>query len=165
MAKRKNIRTAGRLVTGVIYTVAHPKDTEQERAAKLQVSSMARERINLRYSWQKLEWLLAANFSYQDWHVTVTYDDDHLPLDRSVAKKTIRKFFKELKALRKETVGAATLYIYNTEGFHGIRRFHHHLVLNNCDDAAAIQALWGRGNVDFEPIGKLGYTKLAKYLT
>ena len=84
-------------MSGVVYTVAHPSDTEQQRAAKTNVSSAAREKMNLRYSWQKLELLLAANFTYSDLHVTLTYDDGWLPPNRAEARKRIKKFIRLLR--------------------------------------------------------------------
>lgn len=164
--KRKNIRTAGRLVSGVVYTVAHPSDTEQQRAAKTNVSSTAREKMNLRYSWQKLELLLAANFTYKDLHVILTYDEDNLPPNREEARKQIKKFIRLLREKRKDEKRAALMYVYNVEGNHGNKRYHHHMVLNATGkDYAEISALWPLGHVDFELVGMVGYTKLAMYLT
>lgn len=166
MAKRKSIRTAGRLVSGVIYSVAHPKDNEMQRSEKTSVSSSAREKINLRYSWQKLELVLAANFSYLDLHVILTYDDAHLPERRTDAVKNLKKFIRQLRTERKEKTGEALLYVYVTEGNHGSKRYHHHMVLNATGkDFQQIADLWQYGHVDYEKIGDVGYTKLAHYLT
>lgn len=166
MAKRKNIRIAGRLMTGVVYSVANSRDTEQKRAQKTQVSTLARERMNLKYSWQKLEWLMAANFDYRDQMLTLTYDKDHTPENRAEAIKHYRKWIKAVRSMRREVTGEAVLYIYCTEGQHGDKRLHHHLIINGGGtDNAKLAELWPYGNVDFEPIGKLGYTKLAQYLT
>ena len=163
--KRKNIRTAGRLVSGVVYSVAHPSDGEQQRAAKTNVSSAARERMNARYSWQKLELLLAANFKYSDLHVILTYDDEYLPPNREAAKRRLRKAIRELREQR-HAAGKDLKYIYNCEGNHGDKRYHHHMVVNAIgNDYKTIIDLWPYGQVDFEPVGKVGYTKLAMYLT
>ena len=51
--------TAGRLVSVVIYYQPSAADDPATRAAKQRASSEARARINRRYSWQKLEALLA----------------------------------------------------------------------------------------------------------
>lgn len=165
MAKRKNIRTAGRLVSGVVYTAVHSSDGERQRAAKTNVSSAARERMNLRYSWQKLELVLAGNFTYHDLHVTLTYDDDHLPPDRDAAKKILKKFIRACRESR-HARGQQMKYVYNCEGNHGTKRLHHHMVINALgQDLQEITSLWPYGNVDVEIIGKVGYTKLAQYLT
>lgn len=164
--KRKNIRTAGRLVSGVVYTVAHPSDTEAQRAAKTNVSTAAREKMNLRYSWQKLELLLAANFTYKDLHVILTYDEANLPPNREEARKQIKKFIRLLREKRKADHRGVLKYVYNVEGNHGNKRFHHHMVINAVGkDFAEISGLWEHGHVDFELVGVVGYTKLAMYLT
>lgn len=166
MAKRKNIRTAGRLVTGVVYTVSKDRDTEQERSAKTNISSQAREVMNLRLSWQKLEQVLAANFSYSDLHVTLTYKDEFLPKTRSDAIKILKRFIRALREERKSATGEALIYIYVTEGNHGDKRIHHHIVVNGTsDDLIMIRRLWTYGNVRFNTVGAVGYTKLAQYLT
>ena len=55
MSKRIKTITAGRLVSAVCYTVAGPRDGEQERSCKREMSSAGQDSINLRRSWQKLE--------------------------------------------------------------------------------------------------------------
>ena len=166
MAKRKSIRTAGRLVTGVIYTVSRDRDTEAERSAKINISNSAREKMNLRCSWQKLEIVLAANFSYSDMHVTLTYDNDNLPGSRADAVKILRKFIRQLRELRCGLTGEALLYVYVTEGNHGLKRIHHHIVINATgNDLQQLRQLWTYGSVKINAIGAIGYTKLAQYLT
>lgn len=166
MAKRKSIRTAGRLVTGVVYTVSSRRDTEPERAAKTNVSSMAREKLNLRRSWQKLEQVLAANFTYSDLHLTLTYNAESLPEYRDEARKKLKKFIRRLREKRKSETGEALLYIYVTEGNHGHHRLHHHMVINGTgNDIETIRELWTFGAVRYTLIGEIGYTKLAQYLT
>ncbi|MPM33330.1 hypothetical protein SDC9_79903 [bioreactor metagenome] len=166
MAKRKNIITAGRLVRGVVYTVALPRDDARARSAKLQVSTAARERMNLKASWEKLEAQLAANFTGRDLHVTLTYRDADLPPDKKEAVKRLKKFLTQLRTYRRAR-GGSLYYIYVTEDKHGDARIHHHIVLNGTgSDYEIIRSLWIYGDdVDFEPIELPGYTALAKYLT
>ncbi len=101
MAKRLKTITAGRLVSGVCYTVATRQDSETARTAKQRMSTEAQERINLRRAWQKLEMLLAANFGPGDLHVVLTYEDDHLPKDRGAAVKLLRKLLVLLRKHRR----------------------------------------------------------------
>ena len=55
--------TAGRLVYAVCYSQPMASDAPAERAAKSRASSAARQKINFRAAWQRLELELAANFS------------------------------------------------------------------------------------------------------
>jgi len=165
LAKRKKTITAGRLVSGVIYTMHHPRDDAKARAAKSQMSSAARERMNLKKSWEKLEMVLAGNFKVTDLHVTFTYRDANLPPDRQAANKLIKKLLAQLRAYRKAR-GQELKYVYVTEGQHGDARFHHHVVINSTGaDFDVIRSLWIHGEVDFELISVTGYTVLAQYLT
>lgn len=158
--------TAGRLVYGVCYTAALPRDEGQVRAAKLNASSAARQKLNLKMSWQKLEVVIAANFSYRDLFITLTYDDDHLPASKSAAVKLLKRFLTLLRNDRKKR-DESLKYVYVTESKHGDARLHHHLVINSTGaDYELIRSLWEYGdNIQFEPLSAYGYTELAKYLT
>ncbi len=147
---------AGRLVYSVCWSQALPSEDKQERQAKRRVSSAARQRLNFRHAWQKLELLLAANFARRDWFVTLTYDDAHLPADRKAACREIAKLWRALRAQR-AAAGTELRYIYNIEempdepGTDG--RLHHHAVINCAGDPEeTLQALWGRGQVHIEPL-------------
>lgn len=165
MAKRRKAIKAGRLVKVVLYSCPFPSDGEQARAAKSKCSTLARQAINLKKAWQKLEMILAANFNYGDLHAVFTYDDKHIPfcLDDAVSllKKTIVKI-RKAKRLKNEDLK----YVYVNEGLHGNKRLHHHMVLNGCmDDLEMLKSLWPYGDVHIEPIDDRGYEGLAKYLT
>ena len=165
--KRLKTITAGRLVAGVCYSVATTREGPVERAAKSNMSSAAQERINLRRAWQKLEMLLAANFGPRDLHVVYTYDDNHLPADRSTANKLLQRMFPQLRKHRKAR-GDETKYIYVTEQLSAEGgRLHHHVVLNGTgNDMDVLQSLWPYGRVDVELLDVWqGYEALAKYLS
>lgn len=165
MAKRRKAIRAGRLVKVVLYSCPHPSDGEQARAAKSKCTTMARQAINLRCAYQKLEMELAANFLYGDLHAVFNYDDDHLPSDRDDAVKMLKKFIVQLRKSRR-LVRDDLKYIYVTEGAHGDKRLHHHIVLNgSMEDLELLRSLWFYGDVHLETIDDRGYEGLAKYLT
>ena len=68
----KKILTAGALVKEVIYTRAAGREPAKVRAAKRKASTEAQQLMNAKYSWQKLELMLAANFVPGDLVVTPT---------------------------------------------------------------------------------------------
>ena len=165
MKKRKKVIRAGSLVYAVISTHPMPKDPDHVRAAKSKATTQARKALNLKSAYRKLEMLLACNFTSQDLHLILTYDDLHLPNKRINAVKNVRKFLKQLRKLRK-TRGLELKYIYVTEGKHGDKRFHHHIVINATKrDIEDIRALWQYGAIDIEYIGDRDYVDLAKYIT
>lgn len=163
--RRKTIR-AGRLVLTCVYTMLYPSDAPRVRREKRKLTSAARQRMNLKRSAQKLELLLAANFGPQDLVLSLDYRDDALPATREDAGKLLKKFLRQLRQHRRRR-GGELKYIYVTEGLHGDKRVHHHLVINGTgDDLELLRSLWVYGNVDLARLSiRDGYFALAEYLT
>ena len=160
---------SGRLVYAVVYTAPTAGDSPRQRAQKRQASTAAREKLNARTSFQKLERTLAANFDDGDLFLTLTYDDKHLPDGREAAVRRIRSFLSRLRKARKER-GQLLHYIYVTEGCNPGGRLHHHVVLNATgDDLEEIRRLWIYGdNLELRRLTfhrDHTYEDLASYLT
>lgn len=165
MKRRKTIR-AGRLVYDCAYTMSYSTDAPRVRKEKRKCSSAARQRMNLKRSAQKLELMLAANFGPKDLVLSLDYRDDALPETRPEAVKLLKKFLRQLREYRRKR-GGELKYIYVTEGLHGDKRVHHHLVINGTrDDLEVLRSLWPYGSVDLAPLSlRDGYFALAEYLT
>lgn len=167
MAKRKKVTTAGRLVKAVIYTPPQPRDSEFTRAEKSRITSAARKAMNVQTAQSKLEMLLAANFNAMDLFCTLTYRDDCLPSRFAEAKKRIQAFIKAVRFQRRR-IGADFKYVYVTEGRHGDKRYHHHLVISASGpgDLEMVRSLWPHGDVlDVERIAGHEAVEIAKYIT
>ena len=165
--KTVRLETAGRLVRAVIYTRALATDSKAVRQAKMRCSSAAREAMNLRQSWQKLEVLMAANFGPKDMVVTLTYRDARLPDSKAQAVNRLRRFLRDLRDARKLR-GQELRYVYCTEGYHGDKRWHHHVILNAVgNDYDEIRSLWAVNgdDVDFQHIDQQSFEDWARYLT
>ena len=91
------------------------------------MTTAARQVMNDKTFRNKLEMLMAENFTGRDLFLTLTYRDADLPSKGSAAVKLLRKCLKELRRHRKVR-GQELRYIYTTEGKHGAARLHHHLV-------------------------------------
>ena len=164
----KQVR-CGRMVYAVVYTPPAAGDGPRARAQKRKASSAARERLNARTSFAKLERVLAANFDDGDLFITLTYEDGRLPESRDMAVRKIRSFLAKLRAARRAR-GQPTKYIYVTEGGCPGGRLHHHLVLNGTgEDLEEVRRLWIYGsNVEMTRLKfDRGHTyeDLAAYLT
>ena len=170
-SKRLTQVRAGRLVTAVLYTQPMGADEPSVRAAKTKVSSAARQRLNRKASWQKLESLLAANFDAGDLFVTLTYRDSCLPPTREAAGRNLSRFLQQLRTQRAAR-GEELLYVKNTEHLTDdgeVGRWHHHLVINATQrDFDEIRSLWSRwgDNVNIEQLLADGedYATRARYL-
>lgn len=167
MAKRRKVIRAGRIVYATISSMAHPSDPDHVRSAKEKCSTAARQRLNMKKSWQKLELLLSTNFDRHDLHVVLTYRDADLPPGRAAALIKLRKFLRQLRDARRRQ-GLPLRYVYITEGLHGDKRLHHHLVINGTGrDLELLRSLWIWGDdIHLEALDTYaGYEALAKYLT
>ena len=158
MSKFKRVIVAGPLVIEAVYPAPHPRDGRTVRQGKKALSSQAQQMMNLKYAYQKLELLIAANFGKKDLYATLTYDNAHLPENRQEALKKIKAFLKRLRKARKD-LGQELRYIYVTEhkhrheNFYMDGRWHHHILINAPgEDYDLIRRLWGQGNIEFRSI-------------
>lgn len=168
MSKKLKQIHCGRLVLGVCYTTPGPGDSAKVRGQKKKASTAARERLNARTSYQKLERCLADNIDNGDLLVTLTYDNKHLPEDRDKAVRRLKLFYSKLRRARKSR-GYPLHYIYVTEGSYLGGRLHHHFVTNSTgDDLEEIRRLWANGDVEIRRLTfdrEHTYEDLASYLT
>lgn len=155
--KRKKTEIAGRLVSVCLYTAALPRDSARIRQQRARSSSAVRQMLNNKQSWQKLETLLACNFSPGDLAVTLTYRDGALPRTKAQAVTRVKRFIRLLRESRRMR-GEPLRYVYCTEGWHGDHRWHHHLILNATGkDFEEIRSLWADDgdDVDIKPLNQL----------
>lgn len=144
--------------------------TEQEkrlpRSKRQKVSRPSQKNLNDRNSQRYFRLLLNANFGKMDYHVSVTYDEEHHPPDET-ALKEVRNYIRRLKGIYKKA-GVVFKYILVTEYGHKRGRIHHHIVVSGGVSREVIENSWGRGyaNVDrLQPDREDGFAALAKYLT
>ena len=167
MAKFKKVIVAEPLVVECVYPAPNPRDSAGVRAGKKALSSAAQQQMNLKYAYQKLELLIAANFGVRDLYVTLTYDDAHLPRNRAEAREAMRAFWKRLRKARNEK-GQELRYLYVAEHKHGEGRWHHHALINGTgEDYDLIRRLWGQGGVEFRQLRidrDKNFETLARYL-
>lgn len=167
--KRKKIIVAGALVKECVYSCPAGREPARIRGEKRKISTAAQQRMNAKYSWQKLELMLAANFVPGDLVVTLTYDEEHLPETRAEASVRLKHFRAQLSRLRRETSRDLRM-IWATENKSGAGRWHHHSVINATDgaDFAEILSCWPFGGdieiTRLELTGGKSYESLARYM-
>lgn len=166
--KTKKIIVAGALVREIIYSRAAAREPAAVRQAKRKASTEAQQRLNARYSWEKLELMLAANFAPGDLVVTLTFDDGHLPSDRKTAAARLKRFRADLGRTR-QAKGQELRMIWTLENKAGTGRWHVHLVVNSTgDDFADLLRCWPYGSdlrIEKLEISKTrNYETLARYM-
>ena len=132
----KHIKTvrAGKLVKQIIYTVADAQQCPRERAERRKATTAAQARLNLHNSTERLEMLLAANFSPSDFFLTLTLNDEHLPKsekesdNRKKLRQIVRAYFKRLRPFYK-AAGKELKYVYSPQGLTS-GRYHIHMAIN-----------------------------------
>lgn len=169
MAKKK-LKTivAGSMVWQVLYTPPAPSDRGETRRRKQSVSSEAQQRMNAKYSWQKLALLLAANYVPGDLVVCLTYADEFLPESHKQCEARLKKFRASVNAARKEAGKPRLKMFWNFEHEHGDKRWHHHTVINATgNDYEVLQACWPYGQIEIQLLEvnhDRNYESLARYM-
>lgn len=167
--KTKKIIVGGPLVREVIYSRAGSREDAVIRQAKRKTSSEAQQRANARYSWEKLELMIAANFVPGDLVATLTFDEEHLPPDRKTAAARLKRFRQELGRIREEA-GAELRMIWSLENRSGGGRWHVHCVINAATgtDFADLLRCWPYGSNSeirrLEVSKSRNYETLARYM-
>ena len=165
--KTKRIAVAGMLVQEVVYSRPAGREAVSVRQEKRKASTEAQARMNAKYSWQKLEMMLAANFLPRDLIVTLTFDEEHLPETRKQANTRLRKFRAELSEIRRRKRKDLRM-IWAIEHRSGEGRWHVHAVINSTgDDFSQLISCWPYGkDIEIRRLElsrKKNYESLARY--
>lgn len=130
-----------------------------KRKPKMNPTSEAVKKINLRNAERKLTALLNNNFKDRDYHLTLTYKGEAPSPEK--AKKDITKFIRNIRNKMKRSEEDFK-YIQVTE--YQNHRIHHHIVCSAIDPDI-ITNYWSNGGVNIKPLDTNGnYCKLAEYL-
>lgn len=172
MKKRRKTIIAGSLVKIVEYTPPMPRDTPQQRAAKHKATTAAQRKLNFRTAQGRLEEKLAANFTRQDYFLTLTYEPGAEPRTRKEANQHKQKYIRQLRAQRSRR-GQGLKWVFAVENKHGAGRYHLHAVINSADprlDLDELRSLWPYGHVEvtrlFDTEHKFAtWLDIARYMT
>lgn len=133
----------------------------EKRKKKKKLTTEEQWKVNFRNAVRKLTRKMNTNFRPGDYHLVLSYKQEHKPDTWDEMYKDVRKF---LKLLRKELKKQETelKYIRVMElGKRGAR--HHHLVMNAIPPGL-IQQCWTKGRIHINPLDESGqYRDLAVY--
>lgn len=149
IAKKEQIKIlrAGRVQYMIQYTSLRGGVAKQNRQPKRNISAAVRESMNFRTSKMKLWLILESTFNpSDDLYVSFTYRDADLPKNKDEANRRFAYFIRALREARNARA-QDTVYVWVTEGQHGDKRLHHHLLINGTgDDYAMMHDLWKWGD-------------------
>lgn len=133
------------------------------RSERHQPTPEEMETVNLRNCERKLTGLLNANFKEGDSHVTLTYfKQQRVP--PAQARKYVKKFLREMRKEFRQH-GTVMKYILVTE--YEKTAIHHHLIINDINDASLLQIVkrhWRYGSTKHTTLYSVEFSQLAAYL-
>lgn len=151
----------------VQYTSLRGGVSKKDRQAKRHISTAVRESLNFRTSIQKLWLILESTFEPdRDLYVSFTYRPADLPPRKDDALRKFENFIRSVREYR-AAQGLDTVYVWCTEGLHGDKRLHHHLLINGTgDDYKVFHDLWRWGDqVEILPYYCKSHWDHAEYFT
>lgn len=131
------------------------------------------------------DWATRGSFELLHWEcslfITATYDEEHLPPDRSLKKSDVQKLIKRIKKKFRSSSENPIRQIYCGEYGTLTLRPHYHIILFNCDFAdkkkhyispqghqvftsETLTRLWGKGNIEFGIAQPASIAYLFKYI-
>lgn len=163
MIRSKEYITGDYMEVEIFNLPAYIKPFKRKR--KVRESTPAQKNLNNKRAKRYLVRLVHNNFDSNDLLVDLTYDQDHLPKDKSGVLKDVRNYIRRLQRIRSNEGLPKLKYIYvisssDQEG--KPVRFHVHMIINNMDRDVA-EAKWGKGFADasrlqFDETGITGRT-------
>lgn len=164
--REKKIYCGGHYMETDLYNItSNQLNKSGKRSKKTKESKIAQKNLNDKNSKRKLIQLLETNFTSEDIHLSLTYNDKYLPTSEYEAERKIKNFINRVKRLRKKEGLPDLKYIlitsFTTEGEEReqehISRVHHHLIINGGIERDKLEKLWCRrkkkGEAEGEALG------------
>lgn len=101
--------------------------------------------LNDRRAWIYFQRLVDMNFGIGDYHLTLTYDNAHLPASPEEAKKDYDRFLERAKKLYKKhgiKFECIMVMSYSSGKTGDITRLHFHIILRGGVDRTEVEHLW-----------------------
>jgi hypothetical protein len=146
------------------------KKRKKYRRRKSKVSSPRQKSFNDKWSKRYFTMLVNSNFNKNDYHESLTYDDEHYPETAERAEKDIRNFLDRVKRRQKKLSNEKIKYVVVESGAAGNEegrgRKHFHLIIKTDVPRDELESLWGKGraNADRLQPDEEGFGALSDYL-
>lgn len=165
MGYRTKTTRAGKRLEVDVYPVFGYQDRMRARAAKQQITPETMRRVNLSNAKRKIVQLADANFTEEDIHLTLTYEN---PPIYSRCQRDVVNFLAAVKRRRAKKGLPELKYIYVIEDDEdGIKkRIHVHILMSGGMSREELEELWAKGyaNADRLQPDERGLEAVARYL-
>lgn len=169
MAYRTRTTVAGNRLEAEVFPIFGRRQAAAARKAKSRQTGEAQERANHARSIRKMILLAETNFTRQDVHLTLTYQDGEP--DYARCQKDIRNFFQRVKRLREKRGLSELKYIYVIEGGENGHRIHAHILMSGGISREELETIWkqsgtgtGYANADRLQPGSDGLDAIVTYM-
>lgn len=165
MGYRTKTTRAGKRLEVDVYPVFGYQDRMRARAAKQQITPETMRRVNLSNAKRRIIQLADANFTEEDIHLTLTYEN---PPIYSRCQRDVVNFLAAVKRRRAKKGLPELKYIYVIEDDEdGIKkRIHVHILMSGGMNREELEELWAKGyaNADRLQPDERGLEAVARYL-
>lgn len=133
------------------------------RRAKRKPTREVQQALNRLNAAKEVNRVICANFTNQDYYITLTFKGDPPDLER--AKKDVANFLKKLERMMRRKGLGKPKWIKTIEVGAKSGRIHVHMVISGGLLPVDYQRLWGKGYVDCKPLmfGADGVMGLSRY--
>ena len=154
-------------ITGNVMEIENSKSLfikpAKHRKPKTNKTSDEVKELNYTYAARKLTRLINNNFGHNDWHLSITYQEELRPDTAERFRKDVENFLKRVRR-RFQKQGKQMKYVYAV-GYGEDNAAHIHLVINGDIDLKEITDCWNYGFIRATRLDLSGdYIKLAEYI-
>jgi hypothetical protein len=185
MAKKNFIREK-RIYCGEEYlevdivAVTNMPEAGKEKKGK---SSQAQKNLNDKRSKRRFVQIANTNFGHDDYHISATYNEKHLPMTLEEAERNVHNYLDRVKRRMKKVTGQDLKYMLVTEytpedDTEGQQltlqdmddkktkavRIHHHIILNGGLSRDELEMLWSATRINWKKADNPEYRKNIDYL-
>ncbi|MEG0874622.1 MAG: hypothetical protein RSH79_04880 [Clostridiales bacterium] len=137
------------------YTDSQKRGVKGKRAKRQKISPPKIKNFNEKMARRYFTQLINANFLTGGYHITLTYDNKHLPKTLEDAEHQAKNYLRRLSYLKKKKGLSPLRYIIVHE-YHP-RRVHHHIIIDSDLDRDTVENLWCKNK---QPIGYVNADRL-----
>lgn len=138
---REKIYKCGEYLEAEIYPVFHQGGGRSRRKARYKPTSAMQARLNQRRAERELTRILNENFRDEDYEMTLTFTDEHLPEVYEDALRLAANYMRRVKRLYAKRGIKNLKYVIIPGG----GRFHFHIVMTGGVSREELEKLWRLG--------------------
>ncbi len=180
MARKKHIREK-RIYCGKEWLevdIVPVTNMPEVGRVKERKSSIKQQNLNDKNSKRRFVQIANTNFNEEDLHLSLTYDDKHLPMTLEAAERTVHNYLDRVKRRMKKVTGKNLKYMLVTEYTpedegesgngtdEGIKavRIHHHIIINGGLNREDLELMWSTTRINWKKAAEPRYRREVDFI-